>query len=222
MNIFDRLISVFAPFECLACGVEGKALCLPCQTTVAKIPSRCYRCRKLTKNYRTCKSCRSSSALFSIIPTAEYSGVSKELVTRLKFYGAQAIAEEIALSMAKCANDYTKNTVVIPIPTASSRVRQRGYDQAKLIAKSFARHCALPYLDCLTRVGQSHQVGAKRHQRTTQLKGAYRLKSGYNVQNIQILLIDDVLTTGSTLESASICLKGGGAGRIQAQVFAQA
>ncbi|MFO0781973.1 MAG: phosphoribosyltransferase family protein [Candidatus Saccharimonadales bacterium] len=146
--------------------------------------------------------------------------MAKSLVGRLKFYGAQSAAKEIAKLLSTHA--LPEGCIVVPVPTATSRARQRGYDQAKRIARDFARHNNLPYLDCLARIGQSHQVGARRSQRIKQLRNAYRVKSGMRVKGIEIILIDDVLTTGATLEAAAACLKASGAKRICAQTFTQA
>jgi ComF family protein len=114
------------------------------------------------------------------------------------------------------------DVMVVPVPTATSRVRGRGYDQAKLLARELSRQARLPYLDCLVRSGHTHQVGASRYQRLSQLEGAFRLKDSKKVRGTRILLIDDVMTTGATLETAAGLLKAGGAGQVAAMVFAQA
>ncbi len=220
MSLLDRFISVVAPFDCLCCGREGQLLCNACTENLETIPSRCYRCHKLTKQSRTCNSCRRVSKLHSVRPITSYQTSAKRLIGRLKFYGARAAAVEMARIMRQ--EDLPDNYVVVPVPTATKRVRVRGYDQAKLIARSFAKQRGLPYLDCLARSGQSHQVGAGRQQRRKQLDGAYRIKTGLSVAGLNLILIDDVLTTGATLESAALCLKSDGAKRVAARVFCQA
>ena len=150
-----------------------------------------------------------------------YDNDAKHLIAKLKFDGAQSAALEIAKLLSARAV-FSNDCVFVPVPTATSRVRRRGYDQAKLIARRLADQNRLPYLDCLMRSGQTHQIGANRHTRLKQLNSAYRLKTITNVAGRQIVLVDDVSTTGATLESAAHCLKQAGAKRVEAVVFAQA
>jgi len=152
----------------------------------------------------------------------DYEGVAQQLVWRLKFGGAQAGTRQIVESLLPLLTQMERDRVlIVPAPTATSRVRQRGYDQAKLIARQLAREAHLPYTDCLQRHGQTHQVGASRQQRHKQLVGAFRLRRPQAVCNKHILLIDDVLTTGATLEAAAVVLRQAGARQIDALVFAQ-
>lgn len=195
-------------------------MCINCSRGLRLIPSRCFRCRKLTEGFQVCVQCRKTSKLYSVQPVTTYEGVAKDLIGRLKFYGAQSAAIEIAALFPQ--DDLPSDAYIVPVPTATSRVRQRGYDQAKLIARALARSSNLPYLDCLARSGQSHQVGARRAERLKQLKNAYRIKGHVDLANKNIILIDDVLTTGSTLNAAAVYLKQAGAKRVYARVFAQA
>jgi len=217
----DRILTRFAPHECLGCQAEGQLLCAICQSRLTAVPERCYRCRRITTEGKTCQTCRAHSNLYSVRPRAIYEGLAKDLVWRLKFNGAQAAATEMAKLM-KPLLPADQPLVLVHIPTATSRVRKRGYDQAQLLAKALARETGLPYVAALRRIGQHHQVGASRAQRVTQLKQAYRCVRPDLVQNAHIILIDDVLTTGATLEAATTVIKANGATRVSGLVFAQA
>ena len=219
MSLLDKIVSTFAPYDCLGCGIEGSLLCGDCLALFGQLPERCYRCRKLSPGNKTCNSCRSSSVLRVVEASTTYEFIAKELVWQLKFQGAQAAANQIAQFMASLLS--TEGVVLVHVPTASSRVRQRGYDQAMLIAKALSRQTGLPHRTSLGRLGQHHQVGMGREQRVTQLAKAFRVLRPGSVAGKHIVLIDDVLTTGATLEAAARALKAAGAKHVDALVFAQ-
>jgi ComF family protein len=149
-----------------------------------------------------------------------YGGVGKDLVVRLKFSGARAAALTVAGAMSGL--DLSATCVIVPVPTATSRVRLRGYDQAVLISKILARQQALDYARAIYRTGQHRQVGASRRQRLYQMKQSFIIGNEKLVKGRHILLVDDVVTTGATLESAAAVLKAAGAKRVEAVVFARA
>lgn len=220
MSLLDTLVATFAPHDCLGCGAEGLLLCRACADMLSAVPERCYRCKRLSTGALTCKSCRSSSQLHKVRAAAVYDNLARDIVWRLKFHGARSAAAEIAgLLLPYAANE---PAILVHIPTASSRVRQRGYDQARLLARELSRLSGLPHCSLLARVGQHHQVGANREKRITQLSSAFRAVNVATVQGAHIVLIDDVLTTGATLEAAAKVLKAAGAKRVDGLVFAQA
>lgn len=220
MSFIDDIIGILAPHTCVGCRDEGKLLCDLCTSKLKPVTSRCYKCRRLTDESKTCKNCRSSSRLYRVNVGTVYEGCAKRLVWKLKYAGAQQAAKAIAEFMVNRI-DLT-DSIIIPIPTATRRVRQRGYDQAKLVAKHISKLSDFAYLDCLARSGQTHQIGASRQQRLKQLTSAYRLKSNINLEDMTVTLVDDVVTTGATLEAAAICLKKAGVKRVEAVIFAQA
>ena len=97
----------------------------------------------------------------------------------------------------------------------------RGYDHAALLARELARHTELTTMPVLRRVGQTRQVGATRSQRLKQLEGAFYVRRPEEIQGKKILLVDDLVTTGATLEAAARCLRLAGARTVSAVVFAQ-
>lgn len=218
--IFDSILARLAPYECLGCGAEGQLLCPACMPGLVPLPSRCYRCRRITEEYKTCAACRKQTVLYSVQPRAQYDGLAKALVWKLKFGGAQAAATEMARLMKERIS--MTGVLLIPVPTATSRVRRRGYDQSVLLARAIAREAGTTTLTCLRRSGQNEQVGADRRRRVMQLQGAYHCTNPELIQGKHVLLVDDVLTTGATLETAAKALKLAGAARVSAVVFAQA
>ena len=222
MDIVDRLLAVVAPHDCIGCGAEGSLLCVACSNSLCAVTERCYRCRKLSPSSLTCTSCRKTSRLRRVQVATVYAGVAKELVWKLKFTGAQQASQPMVAKMSELIRDgYSPTTLIIPVPTATKRARQRGYDQAELLARGLTNQARLRYYACLARIGHQHQHGAARAQRLKQLASAFRVTRPQLLRGAHVLLIDDVVTTGATLEAAARVLKAAGADQIDAIVFAQ-
>lgn len=221
MNPLERLISVVAPHTCLSCGKEDTILCENCaETYLSALPSRCYRCHIATSQFAVCPKCRRSVAPKHVWIATEYSGVAKDLIHCFKFERAREAHKPIAKLLDQRLPLLPKDTVVTYLPTTPSRVRVRGYDQSRLIAKEFAYRRGLLCDDLLIRVASTRQVGAGRQTRFDQLREAFEAKHPEKAQGQRVLLIDDVLTTGASIESASLVLKDSGAAVIDVAVFA--
>ena len=151
----------------------------------------------------------------------EYEGAAKDLVHKFKFERAKSAAKIIAQYLDERLPYIKPDVVVTHLPTATARARVRGYDQGELIAREFAALRGLLFLPLLARSGQSRQVGASRKQRLMQLEQSFMPVKVAFIKRAHILLIDDVLTTGATLETAAKVLKLAGAKSINAAVFAQ-
>ncbi len=223
MKLLETIISIYAPLECVGCAAEGEILCPNCIPLLPAPDSRCYRCNRTTKHGRTCALCRADSALVSANAATIYQDVAKELILKLKFSRVQAAAEIMATIMAQqYSHLVAEDVLIVPVPTATKRVRNRGYDQAVLIARSFARQTGRRYCPLLLRVGSQEQIGAGKVQRQQQLHGVIRVKRPDRVRGARILLVDDVMTTGATLEAAAGGLVQLGAKAVGSLVFARA
>lgn len=223
MSFIDTIIGKLVPHACLGCAREGSLLCRDCEQSLAAVNPVCFQCATPGVNGLICESCRLHNTLQAVHAVTVYEGVAKELVRHLKFAGAQAAARLMVRQMNAHLPDTPRDAlVVVPVPTATSRVRERGYDQAKLLARELAWQRRLPYLDCLARSGQAHQVGSSRGARLSQIEGAYRVKKSRHLKGTTVLLVDDVMTTGATLTAAARVLQQSGASHVEAIVFARA
>lgn len=223
INIIERLLATWAPHTCLQCGRDGFVLCPDCRRQLPGVAAACYRCQRVA-GFRTCHDCRGTTPLVAVAALTAYRGAGKELVGRLKFQYARTAADEMAeLMAARFASVLAvPGTALVPVPTASRRVRQRGYDQAVLLARALAKRSPARCELALVRHGQSQQHGASRRARVSGAGRHYTLRRSTRLFGRPVILIDDVLTTGATFESAATALNDAGASRITALAFARA
>jgi ComF family protein len=212
MALLEVIIGVVAPLSCVICGREGLALCAMCGfEALEPVPPRCFLCLKRTADYRTCSNCRRRVPIRHAWVASEYSSAVANVVKSYKFKRNRALTRPIAKLMA-AQLPYFKNTpVIIPVPTATARVRQRGYDHALRLAGELAAQTGWPMVEHLRRIGQARQVGAKRMGRIEQLRGAFRPIRMDLLAGRDVLLVDDVITTGATVSEAARTLKSAGA-----------
>ena len=222
MSILDRFVSLYAPFCCIDCGAEdNRLLCGTCTDSLPKVPPCCYRCRTRTLQYDVCRSCRRQTPLRRVAAVVRYEASAKTLLWHAKYERARRGLMEIAVLMRPQLVYFGTEVLLVPVPTATTRVRERGYDQAVVLARELSRLSGRTSACPLVRLGQAHQVGASRAARLRHLDGAFRVRYSDKIKGAHIVLIDDVCTTGATLESAARALREAGAKQVDALVFAQ-
>jgi competence protein ComFC len=229
MSVLETAIGWLAPVDCIGCGQEGDALCEACcLTEFLPYGERCFGCGRLSRRAQTCPACRSHGSPNFVWVCTNYEYIAKDLIHRLKFIHQRSAAGSVALVMAAAFLNFNpdwlikkKNYAVIALPTATTRVRQRGFDHTALIAEKLASSLQMEKINLLRRLGQSRQVGAKRYLRGRQLKGMLYVSQPEVVKGRNILLLDDVVTTGATLQEAAKSLRHAGARSVDALVFAK-
>lgn len=219
--LIEKLISILTPYDCLVCGVEKDLVCGECLPQIIDPKaSTCFKCNRLTQDFKTCHVCRRKTKLRRVWVASKYGGYAKALIRKLKFEYARSAAEPLAkiISDQIISDQYD---VITFVPTATSRIRKRGYNHSLLLAKRVANMLEIPCVPMIGRLGQARQVGAKRKERLNQLKDAFYPLAENKIKDKRILLIDDVLTTGATLHYCAETLKEAGARSIEAAVVAK-
>jgi ComF family protein len=176
-------------------------------------------CKKATKYYQTCDKCRSQTPLKRVFVVSTYNDKVKKLVHAMKI-GSSREASKIIVQILLDNAPYYHDFCVVNIPTAPSHVRERSFDHSKLIAKQFAGSKELEFNQLLTRHDKAKQVGKSRQLRLSQLKGVFEVAEPANIPK-KVLLIDDITTTGATLNEAAKTLIRAKVKEIEALVFAQ-
>jgi len=227
MSIMESAIGLLAPTECINCGSEGLALCESCtRLLISEFGERCWRCNSLTPASRTCPSCRHTGSPGHVWIVTDYDGAARDLLSLYKFGHNRAAAEPISRMMAKAYLEYggdekPQGYLVAPVPTATRRLRERGFGHAELLAKKVAAELKMEYSPALRRLGQTRQLGATRESRLKQLNSSFAVKNQKSVAGRKILLVDDVVTTGGTLIAATQALRASGASQVDALLFAK-
>jgi ComF family protein len=155
---------------------------------------------------------------------ASYGGAVARAIHRFKYRGERALAQELGALVASCvARDLAVGMVldaVVPAVLHRERARERGYDQARLLAAVVARNTGLPLRTPLRRVrGAPPQVTLDRAHRAENVRGAFISEAG-SLRGLRIALVDDVATTGATLAAASSALRAAGAREVRPYVVA--
>jgi ComF family protein len=219
---FEHIITLISSYSCVICDTAGEPLCEGCFFGHFGEPDyRCYMCNKLTKQGRVCKSCKSNSKLRHVWWLGSYGGVLKDLVLQAKYQRNRQAVRVLGGYLGLILPYLNENTIVVPVPTASRRVRLRGYDQALIMAKSLSGRKNLVLKQCLIRQGQVELIGRHRSERLRLMANSFRLKPNIDLSGTTVLLVDDVLTTGASLESAARLLRSAGAAHVDAAVIAR-
>lgn len=216
--MIDFILSALAPHHCSSCGSEGDILCASCSDFIADTVNEvCIICKSPTSDVALCKPCCRKSYLDGAWVVGRYEGVLKRIISDYKFEGKIAAHIPLASLLAEAIPYLFTTTNVVNIPTSPKHIRQRGYDHTKLIAQSFAKTSQLPYRQLLIRKNNSRQLGASKSQREQQAKCLFEVCVPVD-PHVPILLIDDVVTAGSTLNYAAQALKQAGVHRVFAAV----
>ena len=221
MNPIDRLFALVAPHYCLGCHREGAILCHECSDAIDTLPSICYACGKATRANRPCADCVRNNRPRYVWIVTKFDDIAKQLVHAYKFEEVRSAAIVIARSIDDILPYFAHEPLVAFVPTASSHRRQRGFDHAELIAREVSRLRKWHYARLLHRNSQARQLGATRKQRKEQLKGVFTPTNEQLIAGKHILLVDDVITTGATIEECTKVLYKAGAATVSVAVFAR-
>jgi ComF family protein len=242
-TLLDRLTGWMLPPRCVLCGRPGQPpafdLCADCEAELPVVPNPCWRCglprhgaegqegQEGTED--GCARCRAFDLPYSccVAPWA-YEFPVTQLVQALKYEGALANARVFGTCMAMQAlrepgDPSWAAALVVPMPLHPSRLVERGFNQAHEIARVVSRLLDLRLAaNGLRRVrGTASQVGLSRRERAGNLSGAFAADTGI-VAGQHVLLIDDVVTTGSTAGEAAATLRAAGAESIAVWAVARA
>lgn len=223
--MLDALWGTLFPARCLGCSRRGTVLCLECAGSVPYLPAgACLRCATPPPRGRTCYACRRlSPALVNVRAVCIYEGVARTAVHTLKFRSGRYVAPVLGrLLRENLARQPLRADLVVPVPMPSRRLRERGYNQARLLAEQVVEQVGgtlAPGL--LEKDDRPPQRTLAAAERLANLRGAIRCTDPARVAGRRVLLTDDVMTTGATLSMCAEALADAGAERVSGLVFAR-
>ena len=221
MNIYRAFLASLYPKKrrCALCGVEdSRYFCSLCASGIEFINDRkCLKCGKgLEDNYSDsiCLQCRGSNFIFNTAYSSFYYTASgKELIHKIKYEGLKPLAKVLAKYMLNIiVEENIEGDVIVPVPIHKDKEEFRGFNQSYLIAEHLSRYISLPMWPALIRSkATKEQYKLDKLERKINVNNAFSPNLLYNVINKRVLLIDDVFTTGNTVNECSKVLKKSGA-----------
>jgi competence protein ComFC len=235
-DLIRGLASLIYPPACTICSASvglSDYLCADCEAKLTRIvPPFCAKCSEpfdgaITTPF-SCANCAHRKLYFDAAVSAYRSrGIARHVILNFK-YGKQIHLRHVVGSWLIAALDdprlrERKFDAIVPVPLHPARQRERGFNQAALLAERIGPHLGVRVRPVLERVRfTTTQTAFDRAERIENLRHAFRLRRNGDVRNLSVLLIDDVLTTGSTLSECARVLKESGARCVYAATAARA
>jgi len=220
------LIDLIFPKKCVVCKKHGSYLCENCFTFLSFDPkSLCLLCNNPTFNNLTHPRCKRKYAIDGCFSAISYNKTTQKLIYNFKYkpyltdlkYVLVDLFYESIIQNEQFQNQIKKGDwVFVPVPLSAAKLRKRGYNLAEILAKELSKKFNFPVQNILERTKETKtQVGLSNLQRRLNIKEAFVVKNQkFKLKNQNIFLVDDVVTTGSTLLEAAKILKKAGAQKV--------
>ena len=194
----ETIIDIIFPRNCLGCGKEGKYICEKCDLFLSETPSLF-----------------SQGSLEELVSIWEYEGLIKEIILKIKYYGAFEAINELVEKAFKIRKPYIpENTVITFVPMFKKKEKRRGFNQAEIIAKKVGEMTGSNVLSLLEKTKDTpSQTKLDKEERLKNIMGSFKRKEGI-ICNSNVLLVDDVWTSGATMKECARVLKKSGVKRI--------
>lgn len=223
---YNSLLDLLFPPRCVACRRLGAWLCPACRSRIDILrPPVCSRCgQRIAARYSLCAACwRQPLAIDGLRAAAYFSGPLRSAIHHFKYSGRRALAAPLGELLYDGYAVYQPPAdVIVPVPLYGARERQRGFNQSLLLAQELGQRSGLPLamgeLARLRDTAQQMKLG--RAERRQNVQAAFAC-TGNGLAGRRVLLVDDVCTTGATLEACAAALRQTGAASVWALALAR-
>jgi len=235
-ELFEAAGSLLYPPACALCGGKtraGEYLCDECEAKAPRIVAPfCQQCSGpfdgAISGAFTCANCAHRKIYFdAAVAVYRGRGIVRQIIHTFKYDRQVHLRHLVARWLCAAFDDDRLSgrqfDIVVPVPLHPTRQRERGFNQARLLADLLSLRISIPCRPLLKRIRYTTtQTALDRAERMENLHNAFRLRKNANVRGLRVLLIDDVLTTGSTLSECARVLKRAGAVSVYAATAARA
>jgi ComF family protein len=215
---------IFFPTSCLLCGKLGPFLCLACQKELILYEKNiCFYCKKQSLFGLTHPPCKRKNGIDGSIFIYRYNNSMKKIIKKIKY----RLVKNAFINLLKISSDHIykklkpilklyNNMIIIPIPLHKTRLNIRGFNQTEIITGFLTKYFRLKETRCLVKQKNTKTQATlkSKKDRLFNIKGAFLVSANANIINRNCILIDDVVTSGSTVKEACIKLKQKGANKV--------
>ncbi|MFA5967318.1 MAG: ComF family protein [Patescibacteria group bacterium] len=222
------LLDIVFPPRCASCHAQGDWICSVCAKRIEIIKTPiCYHCHRLSADFKVCGKCRPTGAASRLIVYGYWQSPLKELVYSLKYRRLRPLVKILGGWLVETINQTTATTglVIVPVPLHRGRLWDRGFNQARLLAEVVAQQTGWPLLPILFRKRSTQpQFGLSKSARRDNIEGAFSINVALsqNLANKTVVLVDDIVTTGATINECAKILRQNGARDVWGLVLAKA
>lgn len=222
---YQRLLDALLPPRCVGCGARGAEVCPACLTAVRPLGPTCPRCSVPSPGARICRQCAARpSPVRAVLAAYPFAGPLRAAILAFKYRGRTRLLPFLSAALAApLATRPLEVDLVVPVPLSPARLRTRGFNQAELLAQPLAtaHGWTLAPAALLRARDTPQQTRLPARERRANVAGAFAVAEPAAVQGRRVLLVDDVCTTGATLEACATPLLAAGAAGVWAIVVAR-
>lgn len=225
------LLDLIFPKKCVGCGRMGKYVCIDCEIGLWEEEQICPLCTRNSRYGLKHKYCKKPWSLDGLTCFWAYEALAKKLITKAKYYYFYDYLKELTIESGQLTMRpefkelwwfLDQKPIVTCVPLHPKRFKERGFNQAEIIARHLAKIYDLRFTNLLQRTRDtSQQVGKSREERLRNLEGAFSVLEASILNRKSVLLVDDVWTTGTTLSECAKTLKQSGARSVWGLVLAR-
>lgn len=230
----NLILDALFPKKCIGCRKTGNYFCSDCIQKITQTDLVCPKCERPALGGQIHPVCRRSYGLDGLWSLGVYQEPLRSAIQKLKYRYIEELAQVLVdvtveywarwqpLLLGEVKKSGGQNWIVVSVPLHWYRQNSRGFNQSGLLAKDLAQKLGLKYEPVLKRIKYTkQQAKLKGKERSQNIKNAFELDSKLSIRDSNILLIDDVWTTGSTLRECCYVLKRSGAKKVWALTLAR-